>query len=57
MTDSVGRVWVTSPPRYDPKRIDNMPVVGPDNFQILQDQIDALERRIERLENDREAQE
>jgi hypothetical protein len=27
-----------------------MPVVGPDNFQRLQDQVDALEKRVRELE-------
>jgi WD40 repeat protein len=38
------------PPRYQPNRPDNMPMIGPDNFQRLQDQIDALERRVQELE-------
>ena len=38
--------------RYDPRHIDNMPQVGPDNFKILQDQIDALEQRIRKLEQE-----
>jgi WD40 repeat protein len=38
------------PPRYQPERTDNMPMLGPDNFQRLQDQIDALERRVQDLE-------
>jgi WD40 repeat protein len=39
------------PPRYEPERPDHMPVLGPDNFQRLQDQIDALEKRVRELEN------
>jgi len=38
------------PSRYQPDTPDNMPVLGPDNFQRLQDQIDALEKRIQELE-------
>ncbi len=38
------------PPRYQPNRPDNMPMIGPDNFQKLQDQIDALEKRVQELE-------
>jgi WD40 repeat protein len=38
------------PPRYEPNNPDNMPMVGPDNFQRLQDQIDALEKRVRELE-------
>jgi len=40
-------------PRYDRNRIDNTPVVGPDNFKILQNQIDALEQRTQQLEQER----
>ena len=55
LTSEVAQAWSAPLPRYDPKRIDNMPQVGPDNFKILQDQIDALEQRIEQLENKRGA--
>jgi WD40 repeat protein len=44
-----------APERYDSRNIDNMPQVGPDNFKILQDQIDALEQRIRKLEQERAA--
>jgi WD40 repeat protein len=49
------RVWDLSngqavPPRYSPDTPDNMPVIGPDHFQVLQDQIDALQKRVEELE-------
>jgi hypothetical protein len=49
------QVWDTTtgqpiPPRYQPDRPDNMPMIGPDNFQRLQDQIDALEKRVQELE-------
>jgi WD40 repeat protein len=39
-----------APRRYQKDNPDNMPTVGPDNFQILQDQIDALQKRVETLE-------
>ena len=38
------------PPPYQPDRPDNMPMIGRDNFQRVQDQIDALERRVQELE-------
>ena len=49
------QVWDISrghpvPPRYEPDRPDNMPILGPDNFQRSQDQIDALEKRVQQLE-------
>ena len=55
LTGDVARVWSAPVKRYDPGRLDNMPIYGPDNLKILQDQIDALERRIERLEQDKES--
>jgi len=39
-----------APKRYHAETIDNMPVVGGDNFKVLQDQIDALQKRVEDLE-------
>lgn len=39
-----------APRRYQKDNPDNMPNVGPDNFQILQDQIDGLQKRVEALE-------
>ena len=37
-------------PRYEPGTPDNMPIVGGDNFKVLQDQIDGLEKRVRELE-------
>ncbi len=37
-------------PRYSPDAPDKMPMVGTDNFKVLQDQIDALEKRVRELE-------
>jgi WD40 repeat protein len=45
-----GRALSTEPPRYHSGTPDNMPVVGGDNFKVLQDQIDALEKRVRELE-------
>lgn len=55
VTGEVAQAWSGPLPRYDSKRIDNMPQVGPDNFKILQDQIDALENRVRKLEEERDA--
>jgi WD40 repeat protein len=38
------------PPRYEAGTPDNMPIVGVDNFKVLQDQIDGLEKRVRELE-------
>jgi WD40 repeat protein len=53
--DGKTRVWDVAqnpplPERYDGRTVDNMPVMGSDNFKILQDQIDALRKRVEELE-------
>jgi len=37
-------------PRYEASTPDNMPIVGGDSFKVLQDQIDALEKRVRELE-------
>ncbi len=37
-------------PRYKPDTTDRMPMLGTDNFKVLQDQIDALEKRVRELE-------
>jgi WD40 repeat protein len=57
-TDGNVRIWdvrtgqalSTEPPRYQSGTPDNMPIVGGDNFKVLQDQIDALEKRVRELE-------
>ena len=38
------------PSRYEEGTLDNMPIVGGDNFKVLQNQIDALEKRVRELE-------
>lgn len=54
--ESTVRIWDAQTgqqmplPRYEKQNPDNMPVVGPDHFQQLQDQIDALEERLQQLE-------
>jgi WD domain, G-beta repeat len=37
-------------PRYHADTPDKMPMIGRDNFKTLQDQIDALEKRVQELE-------
>jgi WD40 repeat protein len=57
-TDGKVRIWdvrtgqalSTELSRYQSGTPDNMPIVGGDNFKVLQDQIDALEKRIRDLE-------
>jgi len=57
-TDGKVRIWdtrtgqalSTEPSRYQSGTPDNMPIVGGDNFKVLQEQIDALEKRVRELE-------
>jgi WD40 repeat protein len=57
-TDGKVRIWdartgqalSTELSRYQSGTPDNMPIVGGDNFKVLQDQIDALEKRVRELE-------
>ena len=37
-------------PHYHADTPDKMPMIGTDNFKVLQDQIDALEKRVQELE-------
>jgi hypothetical protein len=55
LTNGTIQVWHypasnQSTPRYRGGTPDNMPIVGGDNFKVLQDQIDALEKRVKQLE-------
>jgi hypothetical protein len=55
VTNGNVQVWDSTtgqrvPPRYQSGTPDGMPIIGGDNFKVLQDQIDALEKRIQALE-------
>ncbi len=55
VTNGAVQVWDLSNgqpalPRYDGGTPDHMPVLGGDNFKVLQDQIDGLEKRVQALE-------